>query len=272
MTFTTPSGTRYKHLQDMLKQPHLLIAGTTGAGKSTLINALMYTALFQSPLDVRFVLIDPKGNELIDYAELPHTERHCYTFEAIEQTVADCVSLMDKRYKIMRAKREKIYTGTDFYIVIDEYNFIKFRCSKQTETNIKTLAMQGRAAKIHLIIATQRPTSDVIDGCIKSCLPSRVCLRTATRQESKNVLDCFGAEALPPYGSAFYQTPETLMKPTLCSVPYYSQNQINEQINHWLTQMRKKPAIKRAFIFVRLYSLQKHRLKTFLCFANVISL
>ena len=242
MTFKTPSGARYKHLKNMLEQPHLLIAGTTGAGKSTLINALMYTALFQSPLVVRFVLIDPKGNELIDYAELPHTERHCYTFEAIEQTVADCVALMDKRYKIMRARREKIYTGTDFYIVIDEYNFIKFRCSKQTETNIKTLAMQGRAAKIHLIIATQRPTSDVIDGCIKSCLPSRVCLRTATRQESKNVLDCFGAEALPPYGSAFYQTPETLMKPTLCSVPYYSRNQINEQINHWLSQMRIKSA------------------------------
>ena len=242
MTFKTPSGARYKHLQNMLEQPHLLIAGTTGAGKSTLINALIYTALFQSPNEVRFVLIDPKGNELIDYIDLPHTERHCCSFESIEKTLADCVLLMDKRYKIMRARREKIYSGTDFYIVIDEYNFIKFRCSKNAETNIKTLAMQGRAAKIHLIIATQRPTSDVIDGCIKSCLPSRVCLRTATRQESKNVLDCYGAETLPRYGEAYYQTPDTMMKPTLCSVPYYSQEEIDNQVYFWLAQMQNKSA------------------------------
>lgn len=239
MTITTPSGTCYKHLQNMLEQPHLLIAGTTGAGKSTLINALIYTALFRSPNNCRFVLIDPKGNELIDYAQLPHTERHCYTFEAIEKTIADCVKLMDNRYKTMRARREKTYSGTDFYIIVDEYNFIKFRCSKQAETNIKTLAMQGRAAKIHLIIATQRPTSDVIDGCIKSCLPSRVCLRTATRQESKNVLDCSGAETLPPHGFAYYQTPETLMKPELCSVPCYTPDEINVQVDFWLNQFKK---------------------------------
>lgn len=74
MTLTTPSGTRYRHLQNMLEQPHLLIVGTTGAGKSTLINALMYTALFQSPNNVHFVLIDPKGNELIDHLPAIHAK------------------------------------------------------------------------------------------------------------------------------------------------------------------------------------------------------
>jgi S-DNA-T family DNA segregation ATPase FtsK/SpoIIIE len=217
----------------MLKQVHLLIAGSTGSGKSVLINSLIYTALYKSPNKCRFILIDPKRVELIDYKPLPHTISYSSELADILNALQYSIELMEKRYKAMQRQRIKKSTAADIYIIIDEYADLIIQAKKQVEPHIIRLSQLGRAANIHLILATQRPTRDIVTGAIKVNLDSRVALRCSTAQDSRNIIDVKGAETLPRYGYAYYRTPAGLK---LISIPMIDPRELANRVKWWTNQ------------------------------------
>ena len=229
----TPGGTAAAICLNMLEQPHLLIAGTTGSGKSVLINSLIYTALYKSPNKCKFILIDPKRVELIDYKPLPHTISYNSELPDILKALQYSIELMETRYKAMQRQRIKKSNDADIYIIIDEYADLVIQAKKEIERYIIRLSQLGRAANIHLIIATQRPTRDIVTGAIKVNLDSRVALRCSTAQDSRNILDVKGAENLPRYGYGYYRTPEGLK---LISIPMTDPEKIADRVKHWTDQ------------------------------------
>lgn len=231
-TYTTPGGSVSALALDILKQPHTLIAGATGSGKSVLINTLIYTAMHYSPIEKQFILIDPKRVELIDYKTVPHTRSYSSEPAQIQQALYKAVALMEQRYKQMQRERIKLFPGSDVYIIIDEYADLITTQKRTTVPAICRLAQLGRAARLHLILATQRPTRDIITGQIKVNIDSRVALRCPTAQDSRNIINRTGAELLPRYGSGLYLTPDT-MQPVPVSIPYTPPEDINRIITHW---------------------------------------
>ena len=229
----TPGGTAAAICLNMLEQPHLLIAGSTGSGKSVLINSLIYTALYQSPNRCKFILIDPKRVELIDYKSLPHTISYNSELPDILKALQYSIDVMEKRYKQMQRQRTKKSNDADIYIIIDEYADLVIQAKKQVEPYIIRLSQLGRAANIHLIIATQRPTRDIVTGAIKVNLDSRVALRCSSSQDSRNILDVKGAETLPRHGYGYYKTPEELK---LISIPMINQEKLAARIKWWTDQ------------------------------------
>ena len=238
----TPGGLASVICLNMLKQPHLLIAGSTGSGKSVLINSLIYNALYQSPNRCKFILIDPKRVELIDYKALPHTISYSSEIVDILKALQYSVDLMEKRYKAMQRQRIKKSTAADIYIIIDEYADLIIQAKKQVEHHIIRLSQLGRAANIHLILATQRPTRDIVTGAIKVNLDSRVALRCSTAQDSRNIIDMKGAETLPRHGYGYYKTPEGLK---LITIPMTNPKELANRIKWWTDQ-------KGIFSFLRL--------------------
>lgn len=233
-TWHTPSGNYYTHIREMLDEPHLLIAGATGSGKSVLVNTLIYTALLDAPCQRQFILIDPKSVELMDYEKLPHTIRYADELNDIVRALEDACSLMDRRFKYMKENHLKKFDGSDVYVIIDEWVDLKFQLGKKAETPMIRLASKARASKIHLILCTQRPTRDVIDGAIRANFTSKVCLRTDSRQESYNVLERGGAELLPKYGEGIYKA--TSEKPVIVDIPMTSEEDIRYRVEWWMRQ------------------------------------
>lgn len=231
-TYKTPGGTVYRLPVDILKQPHTLIAGATGSGKSVLINTLIYTALHYSPTEKEFILIDPKRVELIDYKTVPHTFIYSSEPPTIRQALYKAVDLMEKRYKMMQRERLKLYPGSDVYIIIDEYADLVTTQKWETVPSICRIAQLGRAARLHLILATQRPTREIITGQIKVNIDSRIALRCPTSQDSRNIINRTGAELLPRYGKGLYLTPDT-MQPVPISIPFTEPKNINQIIKYW---------------------------------------
>lgn len=231
----TPGGSASALCLDMLKQPHLLIAGSTGSGKSVLINSFIYTALYAAPVSRGFILIDPKRVELSEYKTLPHCVAYASEPHKIAATLAATVDLMEKRFERMEALHLKESTERHIYVIIDEFADLMTTQRHETLPILKRLAQLGRAAHIHLILATQRPTKDIIDGQIKVNLDSRIALRCPTAQDSRNILDTNGAETLPRIGYGYYLTPET-MKPVLVRVPYTPQDELNARVAWWENQ------------------------------------
>lgn len=229
----TPGGLASTVCLDMLKQPHLLIAGSTGSGKSVLINSLIYTALYQSPNRCQFVLIDPKRVELIDYKPLPHTISYNSELPDILKALQYSIDLMEKRYKQMQRQRIKKSNDADIYIIIDEYADLVIQAKKEIERYIIRLSQLGRAANIHLILATQRPTRNIVTGAIKVNLDSRVALRCSSSQDSRNIIDIKGAETLPRHGYGFYRTPEGLK---LISIPMTNRSELVARVKWWTDQ------------------------------------
>lgn len=226
------TGTVSKLCLDILKQPHTLIAGATGSGKSVLVNSLIYTALFDSPNKTQFILIDPKRVELIDYKLLPHTIAYSSEPADISRTITNAVKLMNRRYADMQKRHIKHYDGSDIYIIVDEFADLMTTQKRETLPALCRIAQLGRAAGIHLILATQRPTRDIINGQIKVNIDSRVALRCPTKQDSRNIINTGGAELLPRYGSGYYLTPDT-MTPILVDIPMTNPAEINGIISHW---------------------------------------
>jgi DNA segregation ATPase FtsK/SpoIIIE-like protein len=235
----TPGGTAAVVCLDMLKQPHLLIAGSTGSGKSVLINSLIYTALYKSPNKCRFILIDPKRVELIDYKQLPHCIRYASEPGDITATLAWAVELMEQRYKRMQKQRTKESVEPDIYIIIDEFADLMVTQKKQCLPLLIRISQLGRAAHIHLTAATQRPTKDIVNGQIKVNMDSRVALRCPTGQDSRNIINIKGAETLPRYGYGYYLTPET-MTPQLIQVPLTDPAELGARVRWW-TDQNKTP-------------------------------
>ena len=222
----------------MLKQPHLLIAGATGSGKSVVINGILYTALYNSPAAVELILIDPKRIELIDYAQLPHTLKYASEPGDMVQALELAMTITERRYKAMQARHMKKYDGGAVYVIIDELADLMTTNRRQVQPLLQRLAQIGRAANVHVIAATQCPLSAVIPTPIKVNFDSRVGLRTRSRQDSRNILSVGGCELLPRYGQGYYMTPDGL---TLYNIPMQDPASVKTMLEYW---KRQKPRLK----------------------------
>ncbi|WP_292660340.1 DNA translocase FtsK, partial [Nitratifractor sp.] len=207
---------------DLKKLPHLLIAGTTGSGKSVGINAMLLSLLYRNDPDrLKLILIDPKMLEFSIYNDIPHllTPVIIEPKKAIS-ALANMVSEMERRYKLMsevrvknidnyneKARQEGWEEMPFIVIVIDELADLMMNGGKEVEYSIARLAQMARAAGIHLIVATQRPSVDVVTGLIKANLPSRLSYRVGQRIDSKVILDQMGAESLLGRGDALFTPP-----------------------------------------------------------------
>lgn len=228
--YRTPQGTRYSLYEDMLKQPHLLLAGATGSGKSVVINGLVEDILLDAPTYKKMILIDPKRVELVEYKTMPHTL--CYASEPGEiiNALQFGLDLIEKRYKEMQRERTKLYTGGDVYIIIDELADLMTTNKKQVLPLLQRICQIGRASRVHVIAATQTPIAVVIPTPLKVNFDSRVGLRTRSAQDSRNILGFNGCEVLPRYGQGFYMTPE---RTTLYEIPMIEQAEIERLISWW---------------------------------------
>lgn len=200
------------HIEDLTKMPHMLIAGSTGSGKSVGINALICSILYKySPDEVKLILIDPKMVDLNVYSGLPHMViRNIITedkqvIKALDWAINE---MMDRYALIQRSGTQKLTEYNEWakangektlpfiVIVVDEFAELMERIKKDLEDKIKRLTQAARAAGIHLVIATQRPSVDVITGVIKSNLPTRVAFKVASQVDSRTILNTIGAEKL----------------------------------------------------------------------------
>ena len=229
-TYATPSGTVYTLYKDILRQPHMLIAGATGSGKSVAVNGIIHTALFDSPAKVQFILIDPKRVELVQYKNLPHTVRYASEPGDMVQALREALTITENRYRAMQRKGLRKYTGGAVYVIIDELADLMTTNRRQVQPLIQRLAQIGRAANIHLIACTQCPLAAVIPTPIKVNFDARLALRTRSPQDSRNILGISGCEHLPRYGQGYYMTPEGL---TLYNIPMITEDETAAIIKYW---------------------------------------
>ncbi|MBZ7995512.1 DNA translocase FtsK [Campylobacter canadensis] len=233
-------------ITDLKKLPHLLIAGTTGSGKSVGINAMILSLLFKNtPRTLRLLMIDPKMLEFSMYNDIPHLLTPVIT-KAEKATIAlrNMVNEMERRYTLMSAmqtkdietynqKASKLGAENFAYIVIiiDELADLMMTCGKEVELYIARLAQMARACGIHLIVATQRPSVDVITGLIKANLPSRLSYKVSTQTDSKVILDTKGAESLLGRGDCLFTPPGTSSIIRL-HAPFASEEDILRVVEH----------------------------------------
>lgn len=235
-TYTTPAGEYSRLYSAMLSDTHLLIAGATGSGKSTVVNGIIHAALFDSPAKVGFFLIDPKRCELRSYKDLPHTIAYADRPAQFVPTLQAAMNICEARFADMQRKGKREYEGSDIYIIIDELMFMMTTQKREVLPLLQQIAMIGRAAKVHLIACTQSPVAAVIPTPLKCNFDSRLALRTATPQDSRNIIGVKGCEALPDpkrEGKAFgyyRQGAET----TLYKLPKVEEAEINRLIAHWM--------------------------------------
>lgn len=242
--WTTPKGQVYTLFANILEQPHTLIAGATGSGKSVLINGLMATALYGSPAAVRFVLIDPKRVELAEYADLPHTLAHAAGFnpDAWRKALEYAVEIMDARYAEMERKRLRKYDGSDVYIIIDEWANVYKNGGPACYKAVLRLVSEGRAARVHVIMATQIPKATIIPTEIRENFSARVCLRTNNAAQSRVIMDESGCECLPDPSevNAAYGYYKHGLSLDLYKLPYITDAERERLIDYWMTHSKPK--------------------------------
>lgn len=229
-------------LYDLTRMPHLLVAGATNSGKSVCLNAIIVSLLYQNnPDELRFIMVDPKRVELPTYNGIPHLLTPVIT--EVSKTINSlkwCLNEMDRRYDVLNKSGKKniqSYNQTASeklpYIVyiIDELADFMMTAGKEMEAAIIRLAQMSRAIGIHLILATQRPSVDVITGLIKANIPTRIAFSVASLVDSKTILDTSGAEKLLGQGDMLFSTAE-LSKPKRIQGAYLSDNEINDVVNY----------------------------------------
>ncbi|HYN28093.1 MAG TPA: DNA translocase FtsK 4TM domain-containing protein [Burkholderiales bacterium] len=228
---------------DLARMPHLLVAGTTGSGKSVALNAMILSLVYKAPAkDVRLILVDPKMLELSVYEGIPHLLAPVVTdMKQAAQALNWCVGEMDRRYKLMSTLGVRNLSGFNqrikeaekagkpltnpftitpenpepltelplVVVVIDELADLMMVVGKKVEELIARLAQKARAAGVHLILATQRPSVDVITGLIKANIPTRVAFQVSSKVDSRTILDQMGAEQLLGQGDMLYLPPGT---------------------------------------------------------------
>ena len=214
----------------MLRQTHLLIAGTTGSGKSNVINGIMNCALYQSPATSQFILIDPTRVELSDYSKLQHTIVYASEPQEMINALQTALRIIDDRYKEMQRKRQRMYTGSKIIIVIDEMADLLITDRRTVSPLLQRITQIGRASNVMLIGATQQPTNDIIGNSITVNMDARVGLRTRNAQESRNIIGKAGCELLPRFGQGYYVTPE---QSALYNIPAANYADIARLIDYW---------------------------------------
>lgn len=229
---------------DLSKMPHLLIAGTTGSGKSVCVNSLIISILLRArPDEVKFIMIDPKMVELSNYNDIPHLLAPVVTEprRAAMTLKYWVIKEMEKRYRMFHdagAKNLEAYNQRVqkddrlplIVVIIDELADLMMAAAADVETTICRLAQMARATGIHLVIATQRPSVDVITGLIKANVPSRIAFAVATQIDSRVILDMSGAEKLLGRGDMLYN-PVGAMKPTRLQGSFVTDNEADRIIN-----------------------------------------
>jgi S-DNA-T family DNA segregation ATPase FtsK/SpoIIIE len=235
---------------DLKKLPHLLIAGTTGSGKSVGINAMILSLLYKnSPDNLKMIMIDPKMLEFSMYNDIPHLLTPVITkpTEAIN-ALASMVAEMEKRYTMMASTRTKNIEnynekaqkeGFDKFpyivIIIDELADLMMTSGKEVEISIARIAQKARACGIHLIVATQRPSVDVVTGLIKANLPSRISYKVGSKVDSKIIIDSLGAESLLGRGDMLF-TPPGMSGLVRVHAPWSSENEIDKVVDFLKSQ------------------------------------
>lgn len=235
---------------DLKKLPHLLIAGTTGSGKSVGINGMILSLLYKnSPDMLKLIMIDPKMLEFSMYNDIPHLLTPVITKPtAAINALANMVVEMERRYKLMastktknienyneKAKRNKEKPFPYIVIIIDELADLMMTSGKDVELSIARLAQMARASGIHLIVATQRPSVDVVTGLIKANLPSRVSYKVGQKIDSKIILDAMGAESLLGRGDLLF-TPPGSSNLVRIHAPWSNENEIEEVVEFLKSQ------------------------------------
>ena len=245
------------YVADLAKMPHLLIAGTTGAGKSVGVNALIVSILYRSrPDEVKFILIDPKRLELGLYEDIPHLAAPIITDPKLaSRSLKWAVSEMERRYRdlagwgvrnidgynteIMRRNLIKEYDDKGephkplpyIVIIIDELADLMMTSGREVEESITRLAQMARAVGIHLVLATQRPSVDVITGLIKANFPSRISFRVSSKVDSRTIIDANGAEHLLGRGDMLFLPPGTSRLIRVHGA-YIDETEIGRIVNH----------------------------------------
>lgn len=231
--YISPGGAYYKLYADMASQPHLLIAGATGSGKSVVINCIIYTLLLRCPDKTGLILVDPKRVELVQYKSTPHCLYYASEPDTIVKALKIALDVINNRYQRMQAAQQRKYSGSDIYVIIDELADLMTTNKREVAPLLQRIAQIGRAARVHIIAATQCPLSAVIPTQIKVNFDARVGLRTRCAQDSKNIMGMNGCEQLPRYGQGFYMTPEGTR---LYNIPMYTDQQIESLVKHWTTR------------------------------------
>lgn len=216
--------------------PHLLVAGTTGSGKSCLLNSLLLSLLTKPDTETEVALIDPKQVEMSAYSGIPHL------IAPVARSASDAVNLlkyvvncMEVRYRDMAAKGYKSYKDADLtscVVVIDELADLMLTSKKEVEDLIVRIAQKGRAAGIHLIVCTQRPSVDCVTGLIKANIPSRIALTCASVRDSMTILDHGGAENLTGMGDAILKMGNTVNEIRFQSA-FCRDCDTETIVNHW---------------------------------------
>ena len=249
---------------DLAKMPHLLVAGTTGSGKSVGLNAMLLSLLFKSdPEDVRLILVDPKMLELAVYDGIPHLLTPVITdMTDASNGLRWCVAEMDRRYKLMsmmgvrnlagfnkkiqdaekngkqllnplnEGEEEYLEALPSIVVVVDEFADMMMLVGKKVEHLIARIAQKARAAGIHLILATQRPSVDVITGLIKANIPTRIGFQVSTKIDSRTILDQGGAEQLLGYGDMLYLPPGVGV-PVRVHGAFVGDDEVHRVVNDW---------------------------------------
>jgi len=227
------------------KMPHLLVAGATGSGKSVCVNAIILSILLRAtPDEVKFLMIDPKKVELNVYNDIPHLLAPVVTNpKAAAGALRKVVSMMEERYEIFADAFVRNLEGYNAYarkngkselpyvvVIIDELSDLMVVAAKEVEESIMRLAQMARAAGIHLIVATQRPSVDVITGVIKSNIPSRIAFAVSSQVDSRTILDSSGAEKLVGRGDMLYLSAGE-NKPIRVQGAYISEEEIEKIVD-----------------------------------------
>ncbi len=249
-------------LLNLTAMPHLLIAGATGAGKSSLINSFITSILMRTnPDEVKLVLVDPKRVELAHFADLPHLLVPVIVHpKRAAEALAWVVREMEQRYELLAmvgvrdidGYRQGLAEGTlrippgkeetvvDFpylVVVIDELADLMMVAPRDVEETIVRIAQMARAVGIHLVVATQRPSVDVVTGLIKANIPSRIALMTSSQADSRVILDMNGAERLVGHGDLLF-APSNASKPTRLQAAWVTEKEI-QQIGEWIRTQRE---------------------------------
>lgn len=240
-TYITPEGESIALFRSMLGQPHLLIAGATGSGKSVLVRGLLQEMLLHSPALAQLVLIDPKRVELSPFRDLPHVLRYASEPQEMLSALSGTMNLCEDRYRVLQAKGRRSWEGAAIYLVIDELADLMTTQGKTVAPLLQRLAQVGRAAGIHLLVCTQCPISAVIPTPIKVNFDARVGLRTRSAQDSRNILGVKGCETLPRYGQCLYLLPEGLER---WKVPFISEEASAERIAWWTHHSKPRLSLR----------------------------